>query len=102
MLKHSRCYLCSEENKQLQMYHITPFVLLSLPLLPLLNFSGKGEQWVQIQTLEKTLINVLKLRVTLCKQTFFYRCSKFDHHHDHHQTLHGFHEGADVMQNSRR
>lgn len=37
-----------------------PFVLLSLPSLPLINFSGKREQWVQIQTLEKTLINVFK------------------------------------------
>lgn len=79
-----------------------PFVLLSIPSLPRINFSGEGEQRVQIQTLEKTLIDVFKLRVTLCKQTFFYRCSKSDHHHDHHWTLHGFHEGADAMQNSKR
>lgn len=48
MLKHSRSYLCSEgKYKQLRMQHIMPFVLLSLPSLPL-------------QTLEKTLINVFK------------------------------------------
>lgn len=49
------------------MYHIMPFVLLSIPSLPLINFSRKGELQVQIQTLEKTLINVFKLRVTLHK-----------------------------------
>ena len=87
------------------MYHTMPFFLLSLPTLPPINFSGKGEQWV-FSKKAKALrgLQLLSLRLTVTLRKLKHSCT------DAIsliititiQTLHGFCDGADVMQKSER
>lgn len=103
MLKHTTSYLCSGKNKHLMKnapYHALSLTL-STYITPLINFSGKGDQWLlpkKSQSLERTSIAVLTLKVTLHK---WKHSSTDEVIIQTTKILHGFCNGVDVMQKPR-
>lgn len=87
------------------MHHIMPFFLLSLPTLPLINFSGNGEQWVlskKAKAPRGLQLLSLRLRMSLCKLKRSCTDAVSLITIITIQTLHGFCDGVDAMQKSKR